>query len=260
MIAKRFILILLVLMSSAAGTVRAQEPITTESVVALVMAVPEISEGLARLSDYQTLAYNSNNTYGIWQVEFRDLEGNQVAWAQVQPSTGKVFAWEAYFAATDAAYDLILPVFQDFVANHPDVRALIRGIDQDEIYPWWDGSSKAWVTWIGDAGDAIMVAVQFDGGREDSTENPVLIDLWFPNLPSYEEWWVASSSQAVALAFQEVDIAIALRGKTWTTESELVDQNDTDVWRVSFLVDREKIATATVDVFEGEILSYEIGS
>ncbi|MBK8137430.1 MAG: hypothetical protein IPK52_16715 [Chloroflexi bacterium] len=255
---KRMSLILLVLALLVPAGVGAQDDPTTESVVALVLAIPEISGGLDRLTDYETLAYNSNNTYGIWQVEFRDLEGNQVAWAQVQPSTGRVYAWETYFAAADASYEVILPVFQEFVANHPDVRALIRGIDQDEIYPWWDGNTQAWMTWIGDAGDAIMVAVQFDGGSEDSTENPVLTDIWFPNLPSYEEWWVASSSQAVAVAFQQVDIAIALRGKTWTTESELIDQSDTNLWTVRFLSDGTLVASATVNVFEGELIAYEI--
>jgi hypothetical protein len=138
------------------------------------------------------------------------------------------------------------------------VRSLIRGIDQDEIYPWWDGDAEAWVSWIGDAGDAIMVEVQFDGGDQNSTENPELTSLWFPNLPSYEEWWTASSSEAVAIAYQEVEIAIALRGKTWTTEPELISGGDTNVWTVNFVADGETVATATVDIVAGEIMEYEV--
>ncbi len=258
----RRLLFLLPLFAAAAlaltALAGAQDDPSRDDVVALVLEIPEIATGLDALTDYRTLAYNSHNAYGIWQVEFRNLEGEQVAWAQVQPSTGKVYAWDAYFAAADEAYDAILPVYQQFVASHPDVRALIRGIDRDEIYPWWDGDAQAWVSWIGDAGDAIMVAVQFDGGAQDSTENPVLADLWFPNLPSYDEWWVASSSEAVAVAFQEVEIAIALRGRSWTTEAQLVDGNDTNVWAVDFLADGSIVASATIDVVTGEILDYEI--
>lgn len=235
----------------------AQDDPSVDDVVALVMTVPEIADGLDDLTFYETLAYNSRNAYGIWQVEFADGEGNTIAWAQVQPSTGKVYAWEAYFGADDAQYDAILPVYQEFVANHPDVRALIRGINKDDIYPWWDGDAEAWVSWIGDAGDAIMVAVQFDGGAQDSAENPKLTQLWFPNLPSYDEWWVASSSQAVAIAFQQVEVAAALRGKSWTTEAEQ-NAEQAEIWTVYFIADGETIVTAEVDIASGEILDYEI--
>lgn len=235
----------------------AQDAPNVDDVVSLVLTVPQIAEGLESLSYYETLAYNSRNAYGIWQVEFRDGEGNTVAWSQVQPSSGKIYAWEAYFNADEAQYEAILPVYQEFVANHPDVRALIRGIDKDDIYPWWDGNAEAWVAWIGDAGDAIMVAVQFDGGAQDSAENPVLTQLWFPNLPSYEEWWVASSSEAVAIAFQEAEIAAALRGQSWTTEVELTEDNP-NVWSVRFISGSEILVTAEVDIAAGVTLNYEI--
>lgn len=233
----------------------AQDSPSVDEVIALVMTEPSIASGLAELPFYETLAYDSRNAYGIWQVEFRDGEGNTIAWAQVQPSTGKIFAWEAYFAANDDQYEAILPVYQEFVANHPDVRALIRGIDKDEIYPWWDGDAEAWVSWIGDAGDAIMVAVQFEGGAQDSVENPVLTQLWFPNLPSYDEWWTASASEAVAIAFQESEIAAALRGQSWTTETEL-NEGSTNVWSVSFIAAGETLVTAAVDLASGEILDF----
>jgi hypothetical protein len=248
---------LLMILAVLAFPGSAQDEPSVDDVVALVLTVPEIANGLDNLSFYETLAYNSRNTYGIWQVEFEDGEGNTVAWAQVQPSTGKIYAWEAYFGADDAQYEAILPVYQAFVANHPDVRALIRGINKDEIYPWWDSDAEAWVSWIGDAGDAIMVAVQFDGGAQDSAENPELTQLWFPNLPSYDEWWVASSSEAVAIAFQEVAIATALRGKSWTTEAELTEGRS-EVWTVQFVAGGETIVTAEVDIDSGEILDYEI--
>ena len=251
-----FPLLLIVLTVFAPSSIAQDDP-TVGDVIALVMTVPEIADGLEDLSFYEPLAYNSRNAYGIWQVEFRDGEGNTVAWAQVQPSTGKVYAWEAYFDADEAQYEAILPVYQEFVANHPDVRALIRGINKDEIYPWWDGDAEAWVSWIGDAGDAIMVAVQFDGGAQDSAENPVLTQLWFPNLPSYEEWRVASSSEAVAIAFQEVEIAAALRGQSWTTEAEIAEDNS-DVWTVRFTVGGETLVTAEVNVAAGVMLEYEI--
>ena len=183
----------------------------------------------------------------------------QVDWLRTrfEDDANPIYAWEAYFGADDAQYEAILPVYQEFVANHPDVRGLIRGINKDEIYPWWDGDAEAWVSWIGDAGDAIMVAVQFDGGAQDSAENPELTQLWFPNLPSYDEWWVASSSEAVAIAFQEVEIATALRGKSWTTEAELAE-GESEIWFVRFIADGEAIVTANVDIDSGEILNYEI--
>lgn len=235
----------------------AQDQAAIDDVVALVMTVPEIANGLAGLPFYDTLAYNSRNTYGIWQVEFEDGDGETVAWAQVQPATGKIFIWETYFAANDAQYDAILPAYRDFVANHPDVRALIRGIKKDDISPWWDSNAAAWISWIGDAGDAIMVAVQFDGGAQDSTENPVLTKLWFPNLPSFDEWRVASSSEAIAIAFQNVDIAAGLRGKSWTTETEQIE-GSADVWAVQFMADGETAVTAEVDVVRRELLTYEV--
>jgi hypothetical protein len=253
-------LFLIVLVATLRATLTpAQDRASVDDVVALVLEIPEIANGLAGLSGYRTLAYNSHNAYGIWQVEFQNLEGETVAWAQVQPSTGKVFAWDVWFAADDALYDSILPVFQSFVANHPDVRSLVRGIHADDIYPWWDGDASAWVAWIGDAGDAIMVAVQFDGGDQNSHENPVLTDLWFPNLPSYDEWWVAASSEAVAIAFSHAEVAVALRGESWTTDVSLVDGNDTNVWTVHFLTEGEIAARATVDVIAGELIEYSIG-
>lgn len=235
----------------------AQDHPTVDDVIALVRTVPEIANGLGDLTFYEAMAYNSRNAYGIWQVEFEDGDGNTIAWAQVQPATGKIYAWEAYFGADDAQYEAILPVYQEFVANHPDVRGLIRGINKEEIYPWWDGDAEAWVSWIGDAGDAVMVAVQFDGGAQDSDQNPELTRLWFPNLPSYDEWWVASSSEAIAIAFRDVEIATALRGKSWTTETELAT-GESDIWSVRFMADGEAIVTANVDVASGEILDYEI--
>lgn len=237
----------------------AQDAPTPESVIALVIdSVPEIAAGLDTLTDYQTYAYNSNNSYGIWQVEFEDYNGSTIAWAQVRPRTGRIYAWDAYFNATEDAYEAVLPVFREFVANDPSVRELIRGIEADDLWPWWDGGEQAWVVWIGDAGDAIMVAVEFEGGSQDSTENPSLKGIWFPNLPSYDEWWVASSSQAVALAFQEIDIAAALRDTQWTTDSRLTDDSDTNIWTVNFLSSGSIIATATVNVLDGDVLSYEV--
>jgi hypothetical protein len=102
-----------------------------------------------------------------------------------------------------------------------------------------------------------MVAVQFEGGAQDSAENPVLTQLWFPNLPSYDEWRVATASQAVAIAFQEVEIAAALRGQSWTTDAELAEGN-ADIWTVRFIVGGETLVTAAVDVAAGDILNYEI--
>lgn len=244
---------LMIVMAVAFGYVAAQATFTVQNAIDTAASHPVFADGLARYEDWTAAAYNTNNAYEIWRVQFWDSEGEDLAWADVSPARGKVYSYEAHFAASEQQTNTAYDVLRDFIDNEPQVLALVDDPSQYEIYVEYDTWGRQWSVYLDIDIDSLYFAVRFDGETPDDLENPELQGVYFPNVISYEEWQSGMEAQAIAIAFQDQAIADAVNGRSWTTE---VEQSEDGSWRITFWEGDISLAEVVLDAAMENILDY----
>ncbi len=239
------------------GKSAAQDTLTTDEVIAIVAAHPAFATGLENSRDWTARAYNTRNRYGIWRVEFRNADGDDLGWAELNPYNERFYSHEAYFGATEAQVTAAEPILREFISTQPDIVELMEDPSVYDMYVDYDGYNDWWGVYIDRAADSLYVVVRFAENNPDSLENPQLVTIYFENILSYDEWYTASSQEAIAIAFQQSEIAAALRGsENWTTTTTT---EDSIVWNVVFLVDAVPVAEATVNLDDKSVVEFSVG-
>lgn len=244
------------LFSSRQNNLEAQTNFTDDDVINMVATSPQFSTVLADVEAYtgawKAVTFDTKNAYGIWRVYFSSANDDQVGWADVNPQNGKIYSWDVYIPATDAQKEVAIPILKEYLGNHPDMLELLPNPAQYEFYVDYDGWNNHWGVYIAADEYALWVTVEFEnGGSPTGLENPELTGIYFPDLPDYDQWLQDTQAKAVNIAFANSDIGAALRGNTWTTQSERVEG---DIWSVAFFVDDNLVVTATVDLATEEVI------
>ncbi|KXK19217.1 MAG: hypothetical protein UZ15_CFX003002086 [Chloroflexi bacterium OLB15] len=243
----------------AAASVSAQETATAEQVLAIVTTTYPYSVALEEHPEWRIEVFNTRNRYGIWRVQFWDASGEELGYADVSPQRGAIMYYEGLFYATEAEKQAGYDAVRAFLGTHSELEAL--GVDLDQLDTWidYDPWGRVWNVWIEDGYDSLYAAVQFGDGMPWTLDDPELIHIAFPNVLSYDEWYEENENQAIMLAFQQVDIAGALRDQgAWNALAAPTDGDMQSVWRVEFFSGDQLIASAMVDLTSQQVTEISI--
>lgn len=240
-----------------AASANANPTFSQQDAIALAVQHPAFADGLAAHPNWTAAAYNTHNSYGIWRVQFWDAGGNDLGWADVSLERGRVYSWESYTDSTPQQDIAAQDAVEQFVRSHPDVLELLPSLTDDhDIYIDYDGWNDYWGVWVDAGQDSLWLTVRFEGGQPSSLENPTLEGIYFPFVVSYDEWNQASQSEAVSLAFQQPEIAAAVRGyDSWQTA---VESAGDDLWTVYFKHDDVTLAQAAVSTVDQQVLDFTV--
>lgn len=241
----------------AAIGLQAQDTYSEQDAINLAASSEIFAAGLDENPGWSAAAYDTQNAYGIWRVQFWYSSGDELGWADVSPERGRVYSWETYFGATDAQQNAAEPVLRDFINNNETFVDLLEDPSQYEMYIDYDGYNDYWGVYIERGTNSIWTAIQFDGKTPDSLDNPHLLGLYFSGVLSYGEWQESNKATAIATAFQNTDVADALANvDKWTTS---VEHNDDGNWTVYFLDGDTVLASVQVDINAEEVIDYTLG-
>ncbi|MBN8637787.1 MAG: hypothetical protein J0M07_20880 [Anaerolineae bacterium] len=249
--------LVLVVSSAARSALKAQDGVSEQDAIDLALTNPILASGLGQIDGWTAAAYDTQNAYHIWRVQFWDADGEDLGWADVDPALGKIYSFEAHFSASEAQRDAAYPLLREFIDNAPDVLALVENPSAYNIWVDWDGWNRWWGVYVDIGEDSLALAIRFDNGlTPDDLTNPQLVSVYFPNVVSYEEWQSMAQSAAVAVAFRTPAIADAVAGRTWTTQ---VERADDGLWRVIFLEGETPLAEVLLDNAMQTVVDYSVG-
>lgn len=235
----------------------AQTKFTEQQVIDWVAQTPQFARVLADVDEYwggwHAVAFDTKNAYGIWRVYFLfNEDGETIGSADVDPRQQRIYSWDVFLEAADAQVENAMPVLKAYLSNHPEIIALLNDPAQYDFYPSYNPWDQNWGVYISAGEYSLWVTVQFENGHSPTNlNNPRLTGIYFPDLPDYEEWLHDTQAQAVNIAFANSEVGRTLRGRTWTTQNERLEN---DIWRVTFLVDGAIVITATVDLETNAVL------
>lgn len=256
MVAVIFITVLFVALHFNTPT-SAQREANAENAIAAAAEHPAFADALARRPGWTASAFDAQNTYGVWRVQFWDASGEDMGYADVAPTTEQVYYTEPHYGATTEQVQAAQVALRDFLSNHPEVQALVDDPAQYEVYVEYDGRNRWWGAYMDIGADSLYFVVRFEGGGPEALSHPTLSNIYFANVPSYDEWYSATSAAAIAVAFNQPEIAAAVRGRSdWNAVAEPVAGYDGDVWNVYFRVGEETVAQATVKPHSDLIIDF----
>jgi hypothetical protein len=244
-------LLSLVLLLSALAT--AQSP---QDAINLAASHPAFVKGLADRPGWSANAYDSESRYGIWRVEFYDADGNGLGWADVNVEQQRLYAWDAAFDVIESQYAEAEQILIDFLRNDETSQKLIGSVD--DVYGWWvgyDSWREVWMVHLDRGADSLDLTLRSRSSQPKSFESLYLEKVYVANIMSYDDWHNANGSEVVALAFENPDVAAAVRGMDWTTSTERLEG---DAWKVRFLSGEEVIVEADVNVADGSIANINV--
>lgn len=244
------------LSARANGLIAQDEPTFTEQqVIDMVTTDSDIGPSLEGMGDWRAAAYNTRNAYGIWHVQFWDSEGEDRGWVEIQPENEIIYASDTHFPMSEARHNQAEPILREFVAQSDEVRALMPRPQDYDMYIDYNSWEDAWGVYIDDSADSLYVVVSF---ADDEFSDPQVQDIHFYEVLSFDDWLAAMQAEVSAVAFEQVEIAQAVRDvENWHTQVERLDAGDT--WVIEFMADGGVLARATVDTLRGEVLDYTIG-
>lgn len=250
-----------VMMFSHIHTTEAQETYSEQDAIQLASHHAMFAVGLSNNPDWTGAAYDTRNTYGIWHVEFWDASGNEIGWADVSPSRGRVYSYETYYDATGEQVLEAETAIRDFLSSDPEFTELVGEVSAYEaLYVDYDPYNRWWYAYFDRGVDSLNLVVHFEGETPASLDNPELIYIGFNNILSYDEWHSASQAQAIALAYTQPEIAEQMRDNpNWTAVGDATEDN-ADLWTVWFTLGENTLAEATVDLLTREVVSYSLNN
>lgn len=236
----------------AAATPFAAQEITEQDAIDLALTAPDCRNATEGYEDWKARAYDSENPWHIWHVEFRNSEGNDLGYADVSVVDERVYHAECYFGPTDEQLETAQPILEAFLSSNDEILALLDDVEEHEMYIDFDGYNNWWGVYIANDPNSLYVTVRFAEPYPSSLDDPQLIEIHFSDMPSYDEWFGSTSQQAVVVAFADRQVADVLaKDEGWTTDIEHVQGS---VWKVNFMQADRWLGSATVDVNTREVL------
>lgn len=217
-----------------------------DAAIAVAAEHPALKPLLALHEGWSADAYDTENSYGIWRVQFYFPGGEELGWADVNPEAEKVYAWEASYELTGKLQEKTRRALYRFVRRSPEVRALVGDPAALEKWFWYDSWREGWFVHLERGPDSVDVSIRSRVKGALKLTDLFIEKIYFPNALELDEYRAARRSSAVALAFANPEIAATLRKKPgWTSTGTLLDG---EVWQVSFAQAEREIASAVVDL------------
>ncbi len=230
---------------------------TSQDAINLAASHPSFAKALEDRPGWTANAYDTKSRYGIWRVEFYDVDGDWLGWADANLEQQRLYAWEAEFDIIEAQYAEAEQILIDFLRNDEASQKLIGSVD--DAYDHWvgyDSWREVWMVHIERGADSLDLTVRSRSATPKSFESLYLEKVYVANIMSYEDWQDGNGSQVVAVAFENPEIAAAVRGVDgWTTATEKLEG---DAWKVRFLSGETVIAEADVNMADGSIVNINI--
>lgn len=214
---------------------------------------PMFASGPLQHPGWTASAYDAQDRYGVWRVDFAAAGGAPIGWAQVQLAEERVLAWEAEFELEGEAYAVAEAALLDFLRDAPEFVAFAGDVDErDWVWVGYEAWRDTWVVHLERGSESLIVVLRSDQSWTRSLEDLRIVQIHVPSVVAVEDWRSRRGSDAVALAFADARVAAAVRGVDgWTTEVEALDRG---VWRVRFLADGLVVAEVDVDLGERAVV------
>jgi hypothetical protein len=231
----------------------AQSP---QDAINLASGHPAFAKALADRPGWTANAYDTKSRYGIWRVEFYDADGNGMGWADVNLEQQRLYAWDAAFDVIEGQYAEAEQTLIDFLRNDETSQKLVGSVD--DVYGWWvgyDSWREVWMVHLDRGADSLDLTLRSRSAQPKSFESLYLEKVYVANIMSYDDWQNANGSQVIALAFENPEVAAAVRGVDWTTSTERLEG---DAWKVRFLSGEQVLVEADVNVAEGSVANIAV--
>jgi hypothetical protein len=230
---------------------------TAQDAINLAAEHPAFAKGLADRPNWSANAYETKNRYNIWRVEFYDEGGNGLGWADVSLEKSRLFAWDAAVEVIETQYAEAEEKLLEFLRNDPTAQEMVGSVD--DAYGYWvgyDSWRECWMVHIERGADSLDLTLRSRRSESRSLEDLYLEKVYAANVMSYGDWQNASGAQVVAVAFENPEIAAAVRDVDgWTTATEKLDG---EAWKVRFLSGETVIAEADVNMADGSLANINI--
>ncbi len=208
---------------------------------------PMIAASLEHNSGWTASAYDAQDRYGLWRVDFTSQYGEDFAWAQVHLAEGRVLAWEADAGLGDDEYAEAEAKLLDFLRYDPAFLAFAGDVDDHEwIWVGYESWRDTWVVHIERGQDSLIVTLRSEHAWTRSLEDLEVLQIRATSVVGVGDWRSMRGSDAVALAFTDPRVVAAVRGlEGWTASAEEVDRS---LWRVLFVWEGRTVAEVEVDL------------
>ncbi|MFQ3648608.1 MAG: hypothetical protein SNJ54_14830 [Anaerolineae bacterium] len=219
---------------------------TEDDAIALALTLPECRDTIDHHEGWYALAYDTQNAYGIWRVEFYNSADEDMGYAHVSPRDGRVYDGRCLFRPSDEQIEAAQPVLEAFLHNNEQILALLPYVDELTFYVDYDVWNDWWGVYIANEENSLYVTVKFAEATPLSLDEPELLGIFFPEVKTYGEWFSESSQRAIIVAFIDHRIGDRLANLTgWTTTAEHLGQQ---IWRIEFWLQSDWLASAVVDL------------
>lgn len=219
---------------------------TEEDAIALALTLPECRDTIGHQEGWYALAYDTQNAYGIWRVEFYNSDDEDMGYAHVSPRDERIYDGRCLFSASEEQIEAARPALEEFLHNHEQILALIPYVEELTFYIDYDVWNDWWGVYIANEENSLYVTVKFAEATPLALEEPELLGIFFPEVKTYGEWFEASSQRAIIVAFIDRRIGDRLANLNgWTTIAEHLGQQ---IWRIDFWLQAEWLASAVVDL------------
>lgn len=245
----------LLLVTLVVGALAFAQEYTEQDAIDFALQIPEVEAVLTERDNWYAKAYDTENKFNVWRVQFYNTDDEDMGFADVSLQDQRVYVYEIYFGATDAQSDIATPIVTEFVQNAPEVLELLPDVATRDMYVDYDGYNNWWGVYIEAGAESLWMTVLYPDNNVTVFDDPRIGKIYFANVKPYDEWFSATSQQAIVVAFADTRVGDALAGKAgWTTSIEHLQRTE---WHVDFWVDGALVTAATVDIVSGEVLSVE---
>lgn len=245
---------MIVLISLLLGSSLAQD--LSQKAITLASSHAAFSNVLTANEGWSAEAFDTQNVYGIWRVQFWDAERNDLGWVDLNPAKDKVYAWDYHTEVSDKERELVSQPILEFLNAQTDITDLVGILEAKDLRISYHNGHRHWRVRIDRKQNTVHVVLIPEITAARSLQGLELRHVSFENIPSYEDWRSGNEANLVAIAFQETAIAAVLRGKeNWVTQ---VKPSDNQNWQVSFLEGDTVLALAEVNPFEARVLRFEV--
>ena len=217
-----------------------------DEAIALAAAHPALEPLLALHGGWTADAYDTENRYDVWRVQFYFPGGEKLGWADVSLTTKKVYAWEASYELTGDLQKKTERALYRFVRRSPEVRSLVGDTAPVAKWFWYDSWREGWFVHLERGPDSLDVSIRSRSQGSLKLDDLFIEKIYFPQVLPLEDYRAAQGSSAVALAFSSPEIAAALRNRPgWKGSGTRLNAQ---TWGVLFLQAEHKIARAVVNL------------
>lgn len=215
---------------------------------------PVIAASLEQNRGFTAGAYDAQDRYGLWRVDFTNVYGDVFAWAQVRLTEGRIVSWEADAGLNDAEYAEAEEKLLTFLRYDPEFLAFAGDVDEhDWTWVGYESWRDTWVIHIERGMDSLIVTLRSEHAWQRSLEDLSILQIRATGVIEVDDWRSMRGSDAIALAFTDPRVVSAVRGREgWTASAQELDRS---LWRVSFLWEGQTLAEVDVDL-AARVLSF----